>query len=88
MGRAEHGSLVLQNAGCRSRRIITTRTSSDGFKWSPDWGCPGRIEESCGDVSTCPTGYNTSAMIMPDPVDDPPELEFCATRIVRICCCR
>ena len=23
-----------------------------------------------------------------DPVDDPPEMEFCATRTVRICCCR
>lgn len=28
-------------------------------------------------MATCDTGYNTSGMIVPDPVDDPPELEFC-----------
>ena len=62
------------------RRIVTTRTSADGFKWSPDAACPGRVEESCGDVTkNCTAGYNTSGMIVPDPVDDPPELEFCET---------
>lgn len=71
------GLLFPQNAGCTVRRIVTTRISADGYLWSPDAACPGRIEESCGDVATCDTGYNTSGMIVPDPVDDPPELEFC-----------
>ena len=63
---------------------MTMRTSLDGYLWSPDAGCPGRIETACGDVSTCPTGYDTSGMIVPDPVDDPPELEFYLIKPFRI----
>ena len=59
------------------RRIVTMRTSTDGYLWSPDAACPGRLEEACGDVGRCDTGYNASGMIVPDPIEDPPELEFC-----------
>ena len=64
------------NAGCESRRVVTMRTSNDGYSWSADAGCPGRRETKPGDVNACPTGYNTSGMIVPSPEQDPPELEY------------
>eukprot|EP01046_Picozoa_sp_COSAG06_P041238 COSAG06_NODE_5095_length_3722_cov_6.544852_4_plen_184_part_00 len=72
------------NAGCQVRRVVTMRRSADGYTWGPDASCPGREEHSCGDVASCPSGYDPNGMIVPDPVDDPPELEFYFIKPFRI----
>ena len=40
------------NAGCESRRVVTMRTSNDGYSWSADAGCPGcRASSMCAEYA-------------------------------------
>ena len=72
---------LSDNGGCSTCRVITTRTSKNGVAWSPDAGCkkcgaPG-TPSSPNPTSRCHcTEINESGLIRPDPVADPPELQF------------
>ena len=60
------------NVSNDTRRVVTVRTSTDGTKWSQDWGCadPTQKDEHC-------KTFNTSALISAcDCALDPPDLEF------------
>ena len=68
------------NAGCKYRRMISTRTSATGLRWSNSSTCNQPL--TCNNVTgyqqlcTSPGGWNAAGAVVPDS-DDPPELEFC-----------
>jgi hypothetical protein len=61
-----------------TRRVVTVRTSTNGKDWTDDWGCADAKQKS----EHCHT-FNKSAIVAGDADqggDDPPDLEFCASR--------
>jgi hypothetical protein len=66
------------NSGCDQRRVPSFRTAdADGRGWSNSSGCAGGAEGPHSDQTVvCPRGYDPLGLLLPDPVLDPPELEF------------
>eukprot|EP01009_Symbiontida_sp_KSa7_P004137 NODE_200_length_1216_cov_795.913453_g159_i0.p1 GENE.NODE_200_length_1216_cov_795.913453_g159_i0~~NODE_200_length_1216_cov_795.913453_g159_i0.p1 ORF type:complete len:389 (+),score=76.14 NODE_200_length_1216_cov_795.913453_g159_i0:30-1169(+) len=74
-----HTLKYCDNAGCIFRRVISTRTSLDGLRWSNSSGCNQTFINGAAwgqeNYCTVPGGWNTSGLILPDG-QDPPELQF------------
>lgn len=58
------------NQANETRRVVSTRVSADGVKWTQDQGCLDRPQDGKCKV------FNNSGMVRPDPDLDAPELEF------------
>lgn len=73
------GWVLLTTGGPRT---VSIRTSMDGSEWSGDWGCaiPSRTSKVNPAIRTHCATYNESAIIRPDPQEDPPEMQFYRVR--------
>jgi hypothetical protein len=63
------------------RRVLTIRTSQNGLNWTGSSGCPGQpwhpgIPGYHSQFQNCTGGFNATGTVAPDPVLDPPELQF------------
>jgi hypothetical protein len=68
------------NVGCLFRRVLSTRTSADGYRWSNSSACNSWFD-STTNYCNASGGWNAAGMLVPDPLVDPPEQEIYSVKM-------